>query len=164
MTPETTEKKVAPIPGAGNDGNGKANKVSTSELFHRCGYIAMERSALKIVYESFGENRVAYIAARDVLDVQEPGAFPVNVQFIYDSDGDCTVIEKAGKAWRSRSGRALMIRTVDSDGEIMVPWSKFKQVIADQVAKAHVSRITTAAKSQPVRVVSDITTGLQRCF
>jgi hypothetical protein len=45
----TEEKNAAGQPSATTQGQTTPIKVSTSELFHRCGYIAMERSALKIV-------------------------------------------------------------------------------------------------------------------
>jgi hypothetical protein len=160
---ETQNNVAPPSSSAANIREGSAKNVLPAEIFLRCGYIEMEKLALKIVYRSFGEQHTAYISARDARSIQESGAFPVNVQLIYDDTGT-PVIKEIGKAWRSRSGRALVLRTVDSDGELIVPWERFKQVTRGELVKAYVSRIVTTVRSPSVLRSSDNDVDLKECF
>ena len=103
----------------------------------------MAAGAVRIAYRAFNQEHVAFIPALAVRALQQPGALPVDVSKV---EGD-QVIPQVGRAWRSRSGRALVIRLIDSDGEIMVPWQKFRQVVECGIDKARVSRIGTPAQS-----------------
>ena len=146
MQESAKENKAAAVPGAGNEGTGQAaGKVSTSGIFVSCGYISLQHGAASIVYTAFNQEHEAIIPALAVRSLQQPGALPVDVSRV---DGD-QVIPQVGRAWRSRSGRALMIRTIDSDGEIMVPWVKFRQVAEGRLDKARVSRVSLAPKPTP---------------
>jgi len=137
---------AAAVPSAGTEGTGQAaGKVSTSGIFLSCGYVTMQHGAMRIAYRAFNQEHEAIIPALAVRALQQPGALPVDVSRV---EGD-QVIPQVGRAWRSRSGRALMIRTIDSDGEIMVPWVKFRQVADGTLDKARVSRVQRPGPAAP---------------
>lgn len=159
-----TMKEVMPKEGAahiqpGSNGSGTANKVSTSRqktvspsgYFVRTGRIEMEKSALRLTYEAFGKMHTAYIAARDLDRILQPGAPPVKVIHIRTGIDGEEVTDEIGTAWRSRSGRALMIRTIDSDGEIMASFSKVRQLTHGEVGFAYLSRFPDKPKASPTK-------------
>jgi len=161
MQESAKENKAAAVPGAGNEGTGQAaGTVSTFGIFVSCGYISLQHGAMRIAYSAFNQEHEAIIPALAVRSLQQPGALPVDVSRV---EGD-QVIPQIGRAWRSRSGRALLIRTIDSDGEIMVPWVKFRQVAEGKLDKARVSRVSPAPKPAPASARQDIRAGLAGGF
>lgn len=141
--------------------------VRTQSTFTRAGSITLEKSALKIEYESFGHPHVAYISAAGIRSLVGPTHMPCDVEEITEGIDGTTVICKVGRAWRSRSGRALVITTNQSQGDLMVPWSQFRKVLDRQVMKAIVSRFNPAPKPQPrpaMETSNSMSAGLARGF
>jgi len=163
------QKDVADLP-ATTLGTGSANistGVRPQNTFTRCGSISREKMALRVDYESFGQKHVAYISAAGIMSLTGPGNIPCDVEEMTEGIDGTIVIEKVGRAWWSRSGRALVIRTTQSDGEIMAPWSQFRKVIDRQVQKAAISWFNPPGKPSPCPSIesrNSISTGLDRGF
>lgn len=163
---------AAPYQGSANRGTGTANNVSTSRqktvsqsgYFVRTGRIEMEKSALRLTYEAFGKKVTAYIAARDLVRVLMPGAPAVPVVHVRTGIDGTEVTENIGTAWRSRSGKALMIRTIDSDGEIMASFSKVRQLNQGEIRFAYLSRLPNKDKPRPNPAPSTLSEGLEEGF
>ena len=164
---------AAPTPDAGNEGNGKAATQSidlrTNSTFSRAGTLSWDAMALKIVYESFGTEHTVYLSPVGIRSLTGPGHFPCDVlELLTGPDGIEIIPQEIGRAWRSRSGRALVIVTPTSDGELMIPWQRFKRVIEHRIPSATVSRFNGPEKPAP-RPTSEpqsasITAGLERGF
>jgi len=166
MCESSPEEVAVPNPGATNEGNGKAaNNVSqgkTISTFTRAGSISMAKAALRIDYESFGKSHTAYISPMGIRSLIEK-MMPADVEEVRAGIDSTDVITQVGKAWRSRSGKALVITTSQSQGELMVPWSGFKRVIEKKVEKARLSRFTPPPKPRP-RPSSGLSDGLAGGF
>jgi len=155
----------ATTPSQGTGTNGI--DVRTQSTFSRAGSITLEKSALKIEYESFGQKHVAHISAAGIRSLVGPTHMPCDVEEIREGIDGTIVISKVGRAWRSRSGRALVINTTQSQGELMVPWGQFKRVLDRQVQKAVISRFNPPPKPQPrpgMQTGNSISEGLARGF
>lgn len=127
----------------------------------------MEKSALRLTYEAFGKTHIAYIAALDLDKILQPGAPSVKVIHIRAGIDGEEVTDEIGTAWRSRSGKALMIRTIDSDGEIMASFSKLRQLTHGEVKYAYLSRIPDNPKPAPRQASepqSALSAGLEERF
>ena len=165
---------AAPTPDAGNEGNGKAAAnsidVRTQSPFSRAGTLSWDQMALKIVYESFGTEHTVYLSPPGIRSLTGPGHFPADVlELLTGPDGIEIIPQEIGRAWRSRSGRALVITTPTSDGELMIPWQRFKKVVEHRIPSATVSRFNGPEKpaprptSEPQNAAS-ITAGLEQGF
>lgn len=124
-------------------------EVRTQSTFSRAGSITLEKNALKIEYEAFGKTHVVYISTAGLRSLTGPSQMPADVEEITIGIDGTEVISKVGRAWRSRSGKALVINTSQSQGELMVPWTGFKKVIEKKVEKARLSRFTPPDKPRP---------------
>ena len=168
-TPEKENGRPAPeLTGAGPS---TAKEVSTDEHkmvfrgspFARCGHIAMEGDALKVFYQAFGQDHTVFICDKDLRALTTaslPPPVPVH-EIREDSDG-MTIRQKIGHGHRSVSGQALVISTVNSGGDLIIPWSKLQQVVNRKIRSAPVSRIKDKAiiPPRPPVPASDIRAGL----
>lgn len=170
MIAEEQKPNMAGLTSATTQSQGTATngmEVRTQSTFSRAGSIALEKQALRIDYESFGQAHTCYISGKGIRSITGPSQFPADVEEITEGIDGTIVITQIGKAWRSRSGRALVIRTTQSDGDLMVPWSQFRKVIGGQAAKAIISRFNPPPKPQPRPVVetgNNISQGLAGGF
>lgn len=142
-------------------------EVRTQSTFSRAGSITLEKNALKIEYEAFGKTHVVYISTAGLRSLTGPSQMPADVEEITIGIDGTEVISKVGRAWRSRSGKALVINTSQSQGELMVPWGQFKRVLDRQVQKAIISRFNPPPKPEPRPVVetgNSMSKGLARGF
>lgn len=163
---------AAPFQGSANQGTGTANTVSTSRqktvsqsgYFVRTGRVELEKSALRVTYEAFGKTVTVFIGAKDLARVLMPGAPAVPVVNVRTGIDGTEVTESIGTAWRSRSGKALMIRTIDSDGEIMASFSKVRQIVHGEIRFAYLSRLPHKDKPLPETAPSALSDGLERGF
>ncbi|OPX71331.1 MAG: hypothetical protein A4E36_00097 [Methanoregulaceae archaeon PtaB.Bin009] len=149
---EVTPKEVAGLSSASTPGQESADHVSqpkTISTWTRAGSISLEKAALRIDYESFGKSHVAYVSLRGIRSLIGPTQMPADVEEVRTGIDGTEVISQVGKAWRSRSGKALVINTSQSQGELMVPWTGFKKVIEKKVEKARLSRFTPPDKPRP---------------
>ncbi len=167
---ETIRKEAAYIQpgskGLGSAGNQIDSKKNNSAgVFIRTGRVERDREALKITFKAFEKEHVAYIGCQDVRTLLQPGAPSVAVTTIQEGIDGSAIIHEAGKAWRSRSGKALMIRTTQSDGEISVSWQKFVQVVNREISYAYISRMESLPDT-PIKKQdnSDIRAGLEGGF
>ncbi|MDI6898862.1 MAG: hypothetical protein QMC82_03430 [Methanolinea sp.] len=172
---------AAPFSPTANDGNGKAARNSIgmqiNGVFVRCGTIRMKGKAVEVAYRGVGGEYTAYIGAKDIPGLVGPSRMPCDVHEVHEDPGtDTTMITVVGRAWRSRSGRALMIKTVHTAGaDMMVTWRKFLDVLEGRTDRATVSkfadRIDTTtpapiaqprANNEPVK--SPVSKGLEGAF
>lgn len=162
---ESSPKEMAGLSTATTQGQETADHVSqpkTISTFTRAGSITLEKAALRIDYESFGKSHTAYISPAGIRALIEK-MMPADVEEVRTGIDGTEVISQVGRAWRSRSGRALVITTSQSQGELMTPWSGFKRVIEKKVEKARLSRFTPPPKPQP-RPSSGLSDGLAGGF
>jgi hypothetical protein len=71
-----------------------------------------------------------------------------------------------GKAFRSRTGRALMIRVPYYSGDLMTPWAAFQKVMEGTRPAAPVSivQITTSTPKPRQNNTTALSHGLEGCF
>ncbi|MHB8162793.1 MAG: hypothetical protein ACYDDV_00415 [Methanoregula sp.] len=158
MLMETSEQKGAPATRPASEGTGSANSVSPSAQkiviigspFVRTGSIQMENTALRIDYESFGRSHMAFIEMQDlnllVRDRFAPAA-PVRQKRL-GTDGS-EIDEMIGYACRTVSGKALKVSTSTSEGDMIVPWAGFLQVVNLKIKSAAISRVNYSALESP---------------
>jgi len=176
MSETTTEKeKGRPGPQLVGAGLSTAKEVSTDEHkmvfrgspFARCGHIIMEGDALKIIYSAFGKDHTVFICEKDLQALtRDLYAPPVPVHEVRKSPDGAVTAQKIGHAHRSVSGQSLVISTTSSGGDLLTPWSRFKQVMDRRSRSALVSRIRDKAIIPPRPPVQahDIRAGLARGF
>ena len=176
---EGTENNVAaPVPPPGSNGNGKqAAKVLTSGqknlsgTWHRVGKLERIGEGIRITFTVFSTEHTVYLTRREVLKITAD-RMPGEICTITETAGEIITCN-VGKAFRSRTGRALMIRTPNYSGDLMTPWQAFQKVMDGSQMAAPVSIIeqgnappqrhseppasTTAARGE-------IRAGLQGCF
>lgn len=151
MNEEHTKNEMAAHPMCLTPGE-SADYVSqpkTISTFTKCGSISLEKQALRIEITTFNQKHVAYISVAGIRQLIGPTQMPADVEEIRAGIDGTEVITQVGKAWRSRSGKALVINTSQSQGELMVPWTGFKKVIEKKVEKARLSRFTPPEKPRP---------------
>ena len=144
-------KEMAGRPTASTPGERTANiskGVRPQSAFTRCGNISLEKMAVKVTYESFGKTHTAFISAAGVRSLIEKG-IPADVSEVHENPDGAVVIAKVGTAKRSQSGRALVIDTTQSAGQIMTPWVQFRRVVSGVVMKAVVSRLHQEPRPEP---------------
>lgn len=165
---EVTPKGVAaPFHGSTSRGGETAMSESTSGyigVFIRCGRIEKTEKGLVFSYDSFGEKKEALLSARSAQILLNDRGAPGQdlIRTCTGIDG-AEVTHQVGKAYRSRSGKALMIKTIDSQGDLSVPWQAFKKVVSGESQNAPASRIDQPPKPKPAPS-SDLGEGLQRGF
>lgn len=138
--------------------------VRPQSAFTRCGSMCLEKMAVKITYESFDKTHTAFINAAGVRSLIEKG-MPADVSEVHEHPDGSVVITRVGTAKRSQSGRALVIDTTQSAGQIMTPWVQFRRVVSRVVMKAVVSRLHQEPRPEARRVtgpVNSISHGLAR--
>ena len=141
---EKEEIRMAP-PGAGNVGS-RPNIVKQSEqknlsgasAWKRIGRLERQAGGVKITFtDPFGAEHVAYVTRQEVgkiLDQRMPGDLVTVTETPQE-----IITAIAGKAFRSRTGRALMIRVPYYSGDLMTPWQAFQKVMEGQQPAAPVS-------------------------
>ncbi|NMB79287.1 MAG: hypothetical protein GYA23_09375 [Methanomicrobiales archaeon] len=179
MTETIVKGNCSPLPGWSNDGSEAAASVSTPEqktvsagAFQRAGSIGMQREALRISYESFNKSHVVYIGRGDLTRfVQNPLAGPAPVYETTINPDGSELYQKIGHAHQSMSGRALMICTSTSAGELTVPWSMFMAVINGRRGSSTISRVHDRPRQQhpvavqrPVPASDNLRSGLEGGF
>lgn len=116
------------------------NISSSDGAFRQVGMIEPVKKAFRVTYHSLGETHSVFLGSADAYKVQIPGAPSVDLYRVSEHPDGTIVTEAAGKAWRSRTGRALMIRTADSRGEVMAPWKRFVQLVDGEITYTPLSR------------------------
>jgi hypothetical protein len=182
MVKDTMNEEILKDGGArtqspGSSGNQCANNESTSAQkaviigspFVRTGMIRMENQALRIDYDAFHEQHTVFIGMKDLQQLARdrfaPAAPVKEVRMGPDGTETC---DKVGYAARTASGKAVKISTTTSDGDLIVPWTTFLQVLNYKIKQAPVSRIRIAeAPPKPAPAPAparSIYAGLERGF
>ena len=132
--------------------------------FSRIGNNSPEKMGAQGSYESFGKTHTAFISAAGIRALIEKG-IPADVSEVHENPDGAVVIVKVGTAKRSQSGRALVMDTTQSAGQLMTPWVQFRRVVSRQSMKAMVSRLhqePAPEPGRPVGPVNSIHAGLAR--
>lgn len=164
-------KEAAGLPPATTPGKRTANNskgVQTQSTFIKCGSLCLEKMAVKVTYESFNSTHTAFISVAGVRALIEKG-IPADVSEVHEHPDGSVVISRVGTAKRSQSGRALVIDTTQSAGQLMTPWTQFLRVISGQVMKARISRLHQGIRPEPrtpatAAGTAPIHAGLERGF
>ena len=156
---------------------GTAGKVSTSEqknlsgasAWKRIGRLERQGEGVKITFaDPFGASHVAYITrqeVRKILDQRMPGDLVTVTETPQE-----IITSIVGKAFRSRTGRALMIRVPYYSGDLMAPWAAFLKVMEGTQPAAPVSIVQVlipgpkVSQNHVTGFAGEIRSGLERCF
>lgn len=163
-------KEAAGLPPATTPGKGTANiskGVRTQSTFIKCGSLCLEKMAVKVTYESFNSTHTAFISVAGIRALIEKG-IPADVSEVHEHPDGSVVITRVGTAKRSQSGRALVIDTTQSAGQLMTPWVQFLRVVSGKVMKARISRLHQETRPGPRSTAAagnvSISAGLARGF
>ena len=86
--------------------------------FTRCGIVSLEDRAVKVTYEAGGVSHTVFITdTRALSGNRDTPPVPVMAR------GSAGAFVKVGYATRSPSGRALIISTTSSQGNLSVEWT-----------------------------------------
>lgn len=133
-------------------------------VFIRCGRIEKTEKGLVFSYDSFGEKKEVLLSTRSAqVLLNDRGAPGQDLTRTWTGIDGSEVTQQIGRAYRSRSGKAIMIKTIDSSGDLTVPWQAFKKVVSGESRSAPLSRIDQPPKPKPAPS-SDLGEGLQRGF
>lgn len=167
MNEVAPKEAAAPFHGSQPRGGETAMSESTSGyigVFIRCGRIEKTEKGLVFSYDSFGKKKEAHLSARSAqVLLNDRGAPGQDLTRTWTGIDGAEVTEQIGKAYRSRSGKALMVKTIDSQGDLSVTWQAFKKVVSGQSGSAPLSRIDQPPKPKPAPT-SDLGEGLRRGF
>ena len=151
---------------------GTAGNVSTSEQKNLSGASAWKRigrlekqGELKITFtDPFGAEHVAYLTRQEVRKITSD-RMPGDLVTVTETPQEI-ITAIVGKAFRSRTGRALMIRVPYYSGDLMTPWAAFQKVMEGQQPAAPVSivQILTPAPKVSQNGAMGISHGLEGCF
>ena len=152
---------------------GTAGKVSTSEqknlsgasAWKRIGRLERQGEGVKI---TFADPFVAYLTRQEVRKITSD-RMPGDVVTITETPQEI-ITAIVGKAFRSRTGRALMIRVPYYSGDLMAPWAAFLKVMEGTQPAAPVSIVQTlipgpkVSKNHAAGFAGEIRSGLQGGF
>jgi len=160
---------VAHVRTAGNVSTSEQKNLSGASAWKRIGRLERQGEAVKITFtDPFGASHVAYLTrqeVRKILDQRMPG----DVVTITETPQEI-ITAIVGKAFRSRTGRALMIRVPYYSGDLMTPWAAFQKVMEGTQPAAPVSivQILTPApkvsQNHAAGFAGEIRSGLQGGF
>ena len=140
------ETEAAGLSSVANIREGTAGKVSTSEqknlsgasAWKRIGRLERQGEGVKITFaDPFGASHVAYLTRQEVRKITSD-RMPGDLVTVTETPQEI-ITSIVGKAFRSRTGRALMIRTPYYSGDLMVPWQSFLNTMEGKQAAAPVS-------------------------
>jgi hypothetical protein len=138
-------RMAAPISAVANIGEETAGKVSAYEQknfatsWKRIGKIQKHGDGLKLDFQDpAGASHIAYVTRQALYQILQMRAAGDVITITETANEVITTI--SGRAFRSRTGRALCIRTPYYAGaDMMVPWKMLERVINNAVAVAPVS-------------------------
>ena len=130
--------------------------------WQRIGRLDKHGEGVRLTFKDpFGGEHLLYISRRDVAKIIHDRA-PGDVVKIDETPNDI-VISTEGRAFRSRTGRALMVRVPYYAGaDIAVPWKMFMAVLEGKQQAAPLSIMQSTAPAPAPAM--DIRAGLQGCF
>jgi hypothetical protein len=137
--------EAAPYSTGANVGNGSATHTSSStwktlSTWRKVGRIEKHAQGIRIEYHDLvtGAPREVFITARDLHHLVTR-QIPCDVVSVKETQNDIVTSTK-GRAYRSRSGRAFVLRLVDMAGaEAMTPWKSLMMVLEGTTKAAPLS-------------------------
>ena len=120
----------------------------TFSSWQRVGFLqkAIEGVAVN-VQSSFAGFDVFFIMEEDIARLR--AGIAVNIVSIREGVDGTEMVEPVGRAFMSRSGKALQIKTPHlAGGEASVSWSRFLQVLEGSLKRANLSIPAQAASSE----------------
>lgn len=159
---------MGPSPIVASDGKGAANSMRTPELktvtaWKRIGRIERHLQGVKISFPDIsGISRLFYIRQRDIQRITEDRVSCDVVTIDETSSGE-RVISTKGRAYRSRSGQALILEIPGFAGaDVMAPWKAFLSVLGglQQAAPLSVIQKTERAENRHQKTTSTLPRGL----
>lgn len=166
--------QVAPYPKDSTEGNRSAITPSapgykTLSSWRKVGRIERHGQGVQIEYRDLvrGELHEVFINAKNLHDLITR-QIPCDVVSIRETPNEI-VTSMVGRAYRSRSGKALMLRLVDMAGaEAVSPWKNLMMVMDGTVKAAPLSIIEEPAPRPPAQAAPlstfDPRAGMQRGF
>ncbi|MFA5346935.1 MAG: hypothetical protein WC294_02265 [Methanoregula sp.] len=109
--------------------------MKTPGPFTRCGTVCLENDTVKITYDAGGVTHSAFILEAANLSGNRD-AVPVPV-FARGPEG----FTKTGYAYRSPSGRAFVISTTTSQGDLTCEWNALQRIIHQRSKQVPISRL-----------------------
>jgi len=171
MTNQTTEERNA-AGGSPATTPGLTTPVKVSQfvnknlppVWKRIGRLERVGEGARIVFTLSGSDHTVYLTRRELARITGD-RMPGDLVTIEETPSEI-ITSVIGKAFRSRTGRALMIRTPYYSGDLMVPWQSFQKAMEGKQAAAPVSILennTGTLNPQQNRVAS-LSHGLEGCF
>ena len=157
---------VAHVRTAMNGSTSEQKNLSGASAWKRIGRLERQGEGVKITFaDPFGASHVAYLTRQEVRKITSD-RMPGDLVTVTETPQEI-ITSIVGKAFRSRTGRALMIRVPYYSGDLMAPWAAFQKVMEGQQPAAPVSIIQTTTTTPKVLQndsSSGIAQGLERCF
>ena len=156
---------VAHVRTAMNGSTSEQKNLSGASAWKRIGRLERQGEGVKITFTyPFGAEHVAYVTRQEVRKITDQ-RMPGDVVTITETPQEI-ITAIVGKAFRSRTGRALMIRVPYYSGDLMAPWAAFQKVMEGQQQAAPVSivQILTPAPKVSQNGATGISHGLEVCF
>ncbi len=113
------------------------NVSSGPGVWHKVGRLERVGEGVKISVSLFKDEYTWFILRRDLGYIIRD-RFPGQVVSITDT-GNEVITSAVGRAYRSRSGRALVIKTDVYSGDLMCPWAALECVLSGVTTSAPVS-------------------------
>jgi len=131
----TQNQNVAPgqpeeAPGASMESE-RNGKTFSLDLWKQRGRIEAVGEGLHVYVEGVNGTRAGIIPRFDAVKLARTLASASIIQ-AHDGPGDTQVITEVGRAWRSRSGRGLIVSMDGCNGECSGSWGKFVEVVHGQ--------------------------------
>jgi hypothetical protein len=160
---------VAHVRTAMNGSTSEQKNLSGASAWKRIGRLEKQGEGVKITFtDPFGASHVAYVTRQEVRKITAD-RMPGDVVTISETPTE-VITEIAGRAFRSRTGRALMIRVPWYSGDLMTPWAAFQKVMEGTQPAAPVSIVQVlipgpkVSKNHAAGFAGEIRSGLQGGF
>ena len=108
-------------------------------VWKKIGRLERVGEGARITLSPFGDDQIVYLTRRELAKITSD-RMPGDLVTITETPQEI-ITAIVGKAFRSRTGRALMIRVPYCSGDAMAPWQTFIKVMEGRQAAAPVSII-----------------------
>jgi hypothetical protein len=161
------KQTMGPSPGMGSTKKDSDTSKRTSELtvmttWKRIGRIERHPQGVMISFpDLFGVSRLFYIREHDIRKITDDRV-PGDVVKIDETSSGDVVIRTEGRAYRSRSGQALILKVPGFTGaEVIAPWKSFLAVLEglQQAAPLSVIQKTAREDNRPRKTASSLPRG-----
>ena len=160
---------VAHVRTAMNGSTSEQKSFSGASAWKRIGRLERQGEGVKITFaDPFGASHVAYLTRQEVRKITSD-RMPGDLVTVTETPQEI-ITSIVGKAFRSRTGRALMIRVPYYSGDLMTPWAAFLKVMEGTQPAAPVSIVQVlipgpkVSKNHAAGFAGEIRSGLQGGF